>query len=1656
MELNVGQRLALNIDMHIILDAGAGTGKTQCTVNRIIEHYLAIDQRATRMLPPGPRPQALPSGALRVGLAEREDLSNWQGLLPSEVVVLTFTNRAAEEMRHRLWLELDRLQTGPTSDDGGSVRRDTRVTAPGLPEQLKAMLEDAPIGTIDSFLTRLIAPWKVTLMDRPTDEVVSESRRLVLISESLDVIWRLRSTGDAIDAGIPGEMAEGFLASRERLIQRFADRRTVHTVLASLLNQQIFVDDVGRRMDAAGGVNGDSIRQLILEIIEELAGEVAELCVELRELHLEWLDSVRNAATDLEISTALSEGMNRYAALDSLLQMTLPDTIWDQLLWIRALAVTTLPKSVLSKPSLSAFGMGNLTGSTDWPRGIETLGKIKDAATKADVTSTCREISSSIGQLWSSAIGRKSRKLATLVSLLDDSTLPVPCRPANHPSVWQPVTIPAPHHPPVGTLSLNIAGEAEAMSDLICVHRGLVEVFRELKINEGVHEFGDISDLAEDLLLTRCPRIMRSRYPVSVVGALDGISQSNPWRDDHIENALSILDSLQSAGEPAQGLSVEEISTLHQDLVERWARLKQIRARYRAFIIDEAQDNSSQQWRLLYRLWGERELSDTRPCPDTSWQPTVCCVGDRKQSIYAFRQARVSGFVEFGKSLRAINQHEFACVPELTRNPELRRVVEARDPRYGADGSFVTASEITASRGIVENSWVRFDVAEDDSTLPADVTRARSEGHVELVVNYRSAGNLLESMNDWWVGLFDDSHDGLPGDWYARSQSLVPFRSEACGRLEWLLPATKTAPGHPEENLNVALEPFHSGTLQQRENALIAARIQALIDGRETKVIGEGGKTWLDVEPLPAIPPEEIMVLLPSRGALADLNQRLQSLGIPAQSDREGGLLKRPTVKAMLGLVMFAARPNSRNFAAELARSPLVGMSDNEIQKFLGTARRGEDLFGRLIANAPTDGIGVLAERWQQHARRGRILEMLEETLDHSDLLLTYPRLSDRQEAEQFISLINSILREVGGDSIVLAQRLATLIEIASDKLDTENTPPPGAVRLMTIHGAKGCQARVVFVAGMFRASHGNVSQEVRKRVLATTELFVANSRPWLTRDSLKSGLWDMAQMVQEAQAQAEARRLLYVACTRVEDVLILCGAPSDAILSDGRIDFDMTDAQTKVFGEMWLDALRQGSGRAQDSSSQWLVEGDGKLIDNMPGAPSDDRPLPEAEDSERSIVPADLFVNSDLAAGTITSLPIHHHTDCFPTGQTIQSPLIKMNNLDATARIAFGNPPAAAQPATARKRIIRLSPHRLDSAYQCMRRFWLQSHVGLPSEAILLPIATNRAGGGDEPRLPSPKDIGSMFHRILELGLANPGPPGGSSPLAPLSSVWTEVSEDRLSKSDELDALIDEVFAEMLEAEADESCTRELMYAMTGAVCAGPLGVLTRGNPWQGETVEGLRTEWPFSLNHDVKDLGLQEQAWSVSGAQVTALVDEVRFLVTGIADLVLATRTESGGAALRAVDLKTTEAAGLLRKGKPAGDSLLAIPSDESEYSIAEKKILSEYRMQLAIYTLVLSRQEDARKAAGLPHREVLPPGILIAATGRLVTMTTEEISQALSDLNSLLTRIAHVSVESKSDVEQFPRKSDADDPACQHCPYFLGDIRICGPEGATLGAQ
>jgi ATP-dependent helicase/nuclease subunit A len=99
------------------------------------------------------------------------------------------------------------------------------------------------------------------------------------------------------------------------------------------------------------------------------------------------------------------------------------------------------------------------------------------------------------------------------------------------------------------------------------------------------------------------------------------------------------------------------------------SRLK-LQARYHHVLVDEFQDTSRLQWRLVELLiaaWGEGESVADAPT-------SIFVVGDRKQSIYRFRHAEVTLLQEAarriaalrpGRAVRASIRHSFRAVPEL-------------------------------------------------------------------------------------------------------------------------------------------------------------------------------------------------------------------------------------------------------------------------------------------------------------------------------------------------------------------------------------------------------------------------------------------------------------------------------------------------------------------------------------------------------------------------------------------------------------------------------------------------------------------------------------------------------------------------------------------------------------------------------------------------------------------------------------------------------------------------------------------------------------------------------------------------------------------------------------------------------------------------------
>ena len=1631
MSLNHGQRLALNLDAHLVLDAGAGTGKTKTIVERVIEHYLAPVQRASLLLPRPARPGRLAGGMIIDGENERVDLNQWQGLLPTEVVVLTFTNAAAEELKHRLRKALSDLRAGTTSGDSDD-RADSRIPVQGLPDQFRMLLEDAPIGTIDSFFSRLISSYRPLLSQRVSKEQISPAEKITLESLAVNTAWRLSSEpsryGYAVDAGIPQDMVEPFFEARSRLSQTLGSTVTCRTVVRGLLTRSVFLEGV---VNALGNESGDIPEAALREAFTEWLDldRIVEVLERLQAPVQSWFDEMRAAG-----KTANIDPQTRFAALAEFLNLPPPSSTWEALVRIFHLhriicsqtGMTSGGGAALFKNNAKVLPQGYLPPgrAPKWERGHNPVSSISEEL---------NVISERANRIWSEPEHAFERQMAFIVGNLD-TTRPaqmLPTHPIRAPKIDLPTSYSSNGLPKVQRFDLE--QETRMLNDLCVVQKATVAILSKLKSDRDLHDFEDTAESVGDLLLARCPKVCRIElYSPQVIRALDRIDHEQPWSDHHIDAALDL--SLQAIEDPVEfGFSdVTSAERAHADLVCRVDILQRIRRRYMAMIIDEAQDVNPRQWKLLSRLWGKRlRVEGDPPDENLEWEPTICYVGDLKQSIYLFRQAQVATFHRYAEHLRRINAYEFDTIRVFQGKNALRTDEWSRDPR-ALHETFVRASMRKAAHRKALDPEVRFDVTDSLLPLPLGEISDRRDGHVRLAINYRTSKGLLKVMNRWWSDIFDTRHQTFSrADWYAKHQELhvCDQRFDEQGVLEWLLPVGPSTASTVPEDLVDPINPFRHGkpNRKQLEATLIVERIRALIHGSDCKIRTASG-AHSHVEEGNPVDPGDIMVLLPTRKLRNLIVAGLRAHGIPVQADKEGDLLSRQVVDPLMGLVQFLARPRHRHHAAWVARSVLVGMSDSMMDDYLRKAPRGENLISRLIDLTPSKEQKALFRQWENCARTGRILEALELTADYSDLLVAHPTANDRADIASFIAMVNDVRLEVGGDSVILADRLMRMKD-QGDGAEARTLTAAGSVRLMTIHKSKGLQSKVVILADTFGESLTKATHENQDRLIVSPNIFGVHPKPWpdASEDPI-SPVWQLSTLLNQSQRHAEARRLLYVAATRAEERLIISGSPLGASWIDGKgISLDIVQGATPSFGPMLIESMRQSAHR-EGVESPWLS-----------GLEEETVPATTPKKYTLTIDPLSVQHNLQIGETEGIGIRIYHSPDCFLERsqpktiiQTITEIEEVLSTLDSAKSVSLPKPKV--------HDILTsdLTPAGLDIAQSCMRRHWFQRHIGLQGEVVRLSKNPDSDGG-----LPPPNVLGSIVHRLVEIGA--PSPPRNSSAI-PLPVDWTSDSQSRWA-GDELEAILPGIFDELLTSSADRDLTADVVGRMIHILRNSDFGRFLIDKKGRWGRLDGVRTELPFGFEMTVKGPSIKIENWSPWGPRTHITSEHAQGRFSGLIDLVVACSDEDSSRILP-VDLKTEDAHLIWDPPESVEGTLLEVSGD-GVLSNAEMEILSKHRHQLVLYHLALVRLEDAREKAGLPPRIVEKPAVWVGVSGRLVQMDESLYKQTLIDLDSLIHELVRIDHGGYSDPDAFPRLPLKHAETCHSCPFSRGSLPICGPE-------
>ncbi|TRD22044.1 double-strand break repair helicase AddA [Palleronia caenipelagi] len=445
-------------------------------------------------------------------------------------------------------------------------------------------------------------------------------------------------------------------------------------------------------------------------------------------------------------------------------------------------------------------------------------------------------------------------------------------------------------------------------------------------------------------------------------------------------------------------------------------------------------------------------------------------------------------------------------------------VIEALAREFAAgDGTHRTGERTIFVVGDKKQSIYSFQGADPEGfdRMHAHFHDRLGEGGIqrlELQHSFRSAPAVLEAVDAVFA-------DGMGGD----DVRHLAFHGAKPGRVDlWPLVEPEPKPEHGDW-----FDPVDQPSPEDATNILartVAGQIRQMIDRGEQIPDGKGAH-----RPVTA---GDILILVRRRsGVFAPLIRACKARGIEIAGADTLTLQDDLAVQDLLSLLRFLGLTADDLSLAEALRSPLFGLTEQDLFT-LANGREGTLWRALQRSDAHPDVVDTLRDLLQavdfqrpyelldrillRHHGRARLLGRLgQESADAIEALLhqaiEYERLS--------VPSLTGFLNWFDSEEVRIKRQLDSAGSL---------------LRVMTVHGAKGLEAPVVILP-----------ETVYTRPPTKDPLFVIPEGPVLRRPA-KPETPPVLQPLLEAEQiadEAERRRLLYVAMTRAESWLIVCGA---------------------------------------------------------------------------------------------------------------------------------------------------------------------------------------------------------------------------------------------------------------------------------------------------------------------------------------------------------------------------------------------------------------------------------------------------------------------------------------------------------------------------------
>jgi ATP-dependent helicase/nuclease subunit A len=297
-----------------------------------------------------------------------------------------------------------------------------------------------------------------------------------------------------------------------------------------------------------------------------------------------------------------------------------------------------------------------------------------------------------------------------------------------------------------------------------------------------------------------------------------------------------------------------------------------------------------------------------------------------------------------------------------------------------------------------------------------------------------------------------------------------------------------------------------------------------------------------------AIRPGDIMVLVRRRNLfVTDLIRALKERNVPVAGADRLVLTEQLAAQDLIALGHFLLLPEDDLNLAAVLKGPLFGFSEDQLFQLAHSRGKGQKLWHRLRELAAGDLVmHAHYERLSQLRARADYVppfELYAEILGagggrRAILERLGPEAGD--PVEEFLALALSYEREhVPSLQGFLHWLVAGGIEVKRDFGERQRDE----VRILTVHGAKGLEAPIVFLPDTLQLP------DWPPRLLWSD----GDALPlWCARKALEAPFYTDERGKRRAREMQEYRRLLYVALTRAQDRLYVCGWETRRPLKDG------------------------------------------------------------------------------------------------------------------------------------------------------------------------------------------------------------------------------------------------------------------------------------------------------------------------------------------------------------------------------------------------------------------------------------------------------------------------------------------------------------------------